>query len=72
MGDPIQLQQHHLSITVRIKSVYGVETIYPVCERAVLFAQIAGTKTLTRQCVSAVRALGYRVVVEQVSLRAIA
>jgi len=49
------------SITVEVRSVYGNETVYPVCDKAVLFCQIAGTRTLTRDMVTHIRALGYEV-----------
>lgn len=51
-------------ITVQVKSVYGVEAIYPNCADAKWFAQIAGTKTLTRATIAAIKALGYVVRVE--------
>ena len=42
-------------IIVEIKSVYGNEVIYPVCEHAKLFAELAGTKTLTKQAVNVIK-----------------
>lgn len=50
-----------LVITVEVRSVYGVDTIYPVCEKAKLFAAIAGTKTLTIPVVQRILDLGYEV-----------
>ena len=44
---------------VDIKQVYGNETVYPVCENAKLFAQLAGTRTLTRSALSVIKQLGY-------------
>ena len=38
-----------MKITVQIKTVYGVEQVYPACQRSRLFAEIAGTKTLTAE-----------------------
>jgi hypothetical protein len=57
-----------VSITVQVKNVYGNELIYPVCEQARLFADIAGTKTLSRTVVSQIKRLGYTIQVEQRSL----
>lgn len=48
-------------ITVQIKSVYGNEAIYPICPQAKLFAEIAGTKTLTRTTINLVKDLGFKV-----------
>jgi|TARA_R110000868_G_scaffold372436_1_gene636268 hypothetical protein len=54
-----------MEITVRITSVYGQKTVYPVCETAKIFADIAGTKTLKSTTINAIKALGYKVLVEQ-------
>lgn len=57
-----------MEITVRIKEVYGVRNVYPVCDKAKLLAQLAGTKTLTAAAIEAIKSLGYKINVEQVSL----
>lgn len=57
-----------MNITVRLKDVYGKQTVYPVCETARLFCRIANTKTLTREILDSVKALGYSVTVEQPSI----
>jgi hypothetical protein len=54
-----------MEITVRITSVYGQKTIYPVCETALIFANIAGTKTLKSTTINSIKALGYKIVVQQ-------
>jgi hypothetical protein len=36
-----------MQITVTIREIYGIKTVYPVCITAKVFASIAGTKTLT-------------------------
>jgi hypothetical protein len=48
-------------VQVRVKNVYGTDTVYPANEAAELFAQIAGTKTLTPQTMHLIRRLGYTV-----------
>jgi hypothetical protein len=48
-------------ITVQVKTVYGNELVYPVCDKAKLFAQIAGSKTLTTDCLLAIVKLGYTI-----------
>ena len=57
------------SITVSIQTIYGVERIYPVCERAQHFAAIAGTKTLTREALQHVKTLGFSIEVQQHEVR---
>jgi hypothetical protein len=48
-------------IEVEVKDVYGVTKYYPICEKAQLFADIAGTKTLTVQVIKNIEALGYSI-----------
>lgn len=50
-------------ITVKVKDVYGMRRIYPVCDKALAVARIAGTKTLSLEVIEAVKALGFGVVV---------
>jgi hypothetical protein len=57
-----------MEITVKLKNNYGQETIYPVCEKAKMFARLAGTKTLTDTALALISALGYTVTVEQQQL----
>jgi len=56
-------------IVVQIKNVYGVEKVYPVCAKAHLFTDIAGTTTLRPSDLKAIQALGYRVSVQQQTLK---
>lgn len=60
-----------MQIIVDIRNNYGSEAIYPVCEQAKLFAELAGTKTLTREAVALIKALGYRVVPQVKHVRAL-
>lgn len=57
-----------MEITVRIKNVYGNELIYPVCQQALSFAAIAGTKTLSRNDIAHIRDIGFTVNVENQTL----
>ena len=54
-------------IQVEIKDQYGAQTIRPVCHTAQLFAKLAGTKTLTRQALETIKALGYQIEVKHPS-----
>ena len=54
-----------MQITVEIKSQYGAHVIHPVCDKAKTFAQIAGTKTLTRDAIQNIKSLGFTVEVRQ-------
>ena len=59
---------NNLEIVVRIKTVYGVEKVYPVSPNAHLFADIAGTTTLRPSDLKAIQDLGYKIIVEQQTL----
>jgi hypothetical protein len=49
------------TIEVEVRDVYGAAKYYPSCEKAQLFADIAGTKTLTLETIKKIEALGYSV-----------
>lgn len=49
-------------IQVEVRTVYGVDKIYPVNEAAQILASIAGTKTLSAQTIEYANALGLEVV----------
>ncbi len=61
-----------MKITIRCDKNYGIETFYPACERAQLFARIAGTKTLTRHALRDITALGIEIEIEQTAPRTFA
>ena len=52
-----------MNITVTVRDIYGIPTIYPACETAKLLARLANTKTLTRSALETIKALGYTVTV---------
>ena len=58
-----------MEIVIEIKSVYGVEKFYPICDKAKLFASIAGTKTLTHKVMIDIASLGYLVTLKQPTLK---
>lgn len=53
---------HNISefvLHVRVMDVYGKRVVYPVCDKAKVFASIAGTKTLTDSNLMYIKKLGY-------------
>ena len=56
-----------MEIIVTIKSVYGNSLVYPICQKAILFATIAGTATLTDDTIRSIKTLGYRVKVQPIT-----
>jgi hypothetical protein len=53
-----------MKILVEKRSVYGKELIYPVCEKAKLFADLVAQKILTDRDISFIKQLGYEVVIQ--------
>lgn len=58
------------TITVRIRQVYGRDTVYPVCERALIFALLIGQKSFGPHDLAKIRSLGYTIETEQQTLAA--
>lgn len=58
-------QERFMSIQIEFKHAYGKEWIYPVCDRAKLFAELVGQKTLTRENIGLIKQLGYKIEIAQ-------
>jgi hypothetical protein len=58
-----------MQITVQVRQVYGVETIYPACKTSAFFCGLARTKTITAEMLRMIRAQGYEIAVEAPALR---
>jgi hypothetical protein len=54
-----------MTITVRVRNVYGTKMIYPACDKSQIFAQLAGHTVLTQNTIDCVRRLGYLIEVQQ-------
>ncbi len=50
-----------MHIEIEVKNVYGEPKVYPMCDKAKLFARIAGTTTLTHNTLTWVERLGYEI-----------
>ena len=57
-----------MEITVKIKNVYGIDRTYPVCDTAMLLAQLTGRVTFTAEHITIIKFLGYSVKVEQANI----
>ena len=53
------------SLIVEKKNVYGVERVYPVCNKSKLFARISGNKTLLEEDRKLIKQLGYTFTTKQ-------
>jgi hypothetical protein len=54
-----------MKIAVKVRYVYGNKTVYPVCDKAKIFARLAGHSTLTAATLDGIRRLGYLIEVQQ-------
>jgi len=52
-----------MEIKVRLKSVFGVQRIYPVCEKAEIFRKMTRSATLMPDIISLIKELGYKITV---------
>jgi len=57
------------TIQVTIKSVYGNDLVYPVCDTAKKLVELAGRKTFTDWDIKLIKELGYKF--ETVSARSV-
>jgi len=53
--------QEIMKLIVQIKNIYGVNRIYPVCEKSKTFSRIAGLKTLQQSTIDEIKKLGYKI-----------
>ena len=56
-------------ITIEIKNVYGEDKAYPVCDKAKLFTDIAGSRTLRSADLNYIQQLGYKISVKQPQMK---
>lgn len=57
-----------MTITIEMRDIYGIRTIYPACDKARLLARLAGTKTITRHALETIKALGYQIEIKQLEV----
>ena len=62
------IRKNKMTITVKIKNVFGTDKIYPVCDKAKTFARLTETKTLTSYAINNIKALGYTIEVQAQTL----
>jgi len=48
-----------MNLTIEIKSVYGNELIYPVCDKAIKLCSLTAYKTFSKHAISTLKSLGY-------------
>ena len=53
-----------MKVVVEVRTVYGVDKFYPVNPASLIFAEINGSKTLSRRTINLIKDLGYKVEVK--------
>jgi hypothetical protein len=54
-----------MTITVSIRTHYGTQYIYPVCDAAQKLCDLTGKKTLSQRDIGIIKYLGYAINVQQ-------
>jgi hypothetical protein len=54
-----------MTATVEIKTHYGTQYIYPICQTAQHLAALTGKKTFSHSDIKTIKALGYSINVQQ-------
>lgn len=54
-----------MNITVSIRTHYGTQYIYPVCDAAQKLCDLTGKKTLSQKDIGIIKYLGYSINVQQ-------
>lgn len=54
-----------MQLIVEVKSIYGVERIYAVCNNSKLITKLKQSKTLNKDDISILRELGYKIEIKQ-------
>lgn len=57
-----------MTITIKIKNVYGKELVYPVCNKGLTFAKMLNRKTFNAYDITNIKELGYTLQVETQTL----
>jgi len=55
-------------LLVKVKSIYGIDKVYPECEEGQLLAQLTGKKTFTNDNLGLLKKLGYTFKVSPISI----
>ena len=54
-----------MKLIIKVKNVYGVPRVYPVCAKSQGFARIAGLKTLSPEVIEEIKKMGYKLTEEK-------
>jgi hypothetical protein len=65
MRSETKRKKKNMQLIVEKKSVYGNQLIYPICNKAKLFASISGNKTLLPEVIEDIKKLGYKLTTKE-------
>jgi hypothetical protein len=58
-----------MKILVTIKSVYGIDKVYPACEKATTLCYLLKKTTLTDRDITRIKQLGFEIEVQQNTIK---
>ena len=57
-----------MNLTIELKTVYGNELIYPICNKAIKLCQLTNQKTFSKFAINKLKELGYTFTQKEMSL----
>lgn len=62
------MEKKQMNLTIELKTVYGNDLIYPVCDKAIKLCQITNQKTFSQFAIQKLKEVGYTFTQKEVSL----
>ena len=57
-----------MNLTIELKTVYGNDLIYPICNKAIKLSQLTNQKTFSKFAINKLKELGYTFTQKEMSL----
>ena len=57
-----------MNLTIELKTVYGIDLVYPICNKAIKLCQLTNQKTFSKFAINKLKELGYTFTQKEMSL----
>lgn len=57
-----------MNLTIELKTVYGNDLVYPICNKAIKLCQLTNQKTFSKFAINKLKELGYTFTQKEMSL----
>lgn len=57
-----------MNLTIELKTVYGNNLVYPICNKAIILCQLTNQKTFSKFAINKLKELGYTFTQKEMSL----